>query len=248
HLELSLQKTLKRLSNLHLIDRAILAAEHSQAIAQTAIGDIAKFVPCQRISIVTFDWERETATVLATQGRGTQLAGNGLQVHSQVWQDLIEQLDKLDPQQNYLVAYLSSLPQLSQAVPPLETAGLDCFIGFPLQSRDNKLGILKLWVENKDIIANEDLAIVREVCDQLAIAIQQANLFQQVQNYTLELEARVAQRTAQLAEINQELKTFSYSISHDLKAPLRAIQGFATAIEEDYGSNLDDLGKDNSKY
>ncbi|MEO0847240.1 MAG: PAS domain S-box protein [Cyanobacteria bacterium J06648_1] len=244
YLELSLQKTLKRLSNLHLIDRAILAAEHPQEIAKTSIGEIPKFIACQRISIVTFDWERETATVLATQGRGTQLAGNGFQVHSQVWQDLIEQLDKIDPQQNYLVAYLSHLPQLSQAVPALEAAGLDCFIGFPLQSRDNKLGILKLWVENKDIIANEDLAIVREVCDQLAIAIQQANLFQQVQNYTLELEARVAQRTAQLAEINQELKTFSYSISHDLKAPLRAIQGFATAIEEDYGSNLDDLGKE----
>jgi len=244
YLELSLQKTLKRLSNLHLIDRAILAAEHPQEIAKTSIGEIPKFIACQRISIVTFDWERETATVLATQGRGTQLAGNGFQVHSQVWQDLIEQLDKIDPQQNYLVAYLSHLPQLSQAVPALEAAGLDCFIGFPLQSRDNKLGILKLWVENKDIIANEDLAIVREVCDQLAIAIQQANLFQQVQNYTLELEARVTQRTAQLAEINQELKAFSYSISHDLKAPLRAIQGFATAIEEDYGSNLDDLGKE----
>ena len=142
------------------------------------------------------------------------------------------------------MAYLSNLPQLSQAASSLEKAGLDCFIGFPLQSRGNKLGILKLWVENKDIIASEDLVIVREVCDQLAIAIQQAHLFQQVQNYNLELEARVAQRTAQLEEINQELKAFSYSISHDLKAPLRAIQGFATAIEEDYGSNFDDLGKE----
>ena len=248
NLELSLQKTFKRLSNLHSIDKAILAAEHPQAIAQTIVKDIPKFFACQRISIVTFNYERSTATLLATQGMGNELADNPSQVSLETWQDLIEQLENTKPKQNYLVACLTKLPQLSQAVPYLlKTQDLDCFVGFPLRSRGNLLGILKLWVEDSNAVASEDLEIVAEVCDQLAIAIQQANLFQQVQNYSLELEARVAQRTAQLEEINQELKAFSYSISHDLKAPLRAIQGFATAIEEDYGEDLDDLGKEYTK-
>ena len=58
------------------------------------------------------------------------------------------------------------------------------------------------------------------------------------------MESKVAQRTAQIEEINQELKAFTYSISHDLKAPLRAIQGFALALQEDYGDCLEDLGQE----
>ena len=246
NLELSLQKTLKRLSNLHYLDKRILAAEQPQAIAQTAIDNIYKFFTCQRISIISFDWQRETATILATKGKGSTPAEHGFQLTLEVWQNLIAQLEHCSSQQNYLIACLNDLPLLPQLTPTLKTK-LDCFIAFPLWSRGNLLGILKLWVADVDTVIEEDLVIVREICDQLAIAIQQASLFGQLQNYSLELEARVAQRTAQLEDINQELKAFTYSISHDLKAPLRAIQGFATAIAEDYEDKLDDLGKEYTK-
>ena len=244
NLESSLQTSLSRLSNLHQLDKAILEAEKPQAIAKTAINNIHKFLTCRRTSIVTFDWERKTATILATQGEGNKLVGNGFQVSLDVWQNLIAQLENRPPDRDYIVTYLSQLPQLSTAIPPLEEAELDCFISFPLESNGNLLGILKLWVKNPDKIALQQLKMVSEVCDLVAIALQQAHLYRQIQNYALELEARVVQRTAQLEEINQELKAFSYSISHDLKAPLRAIQGFATAIQEDYAENLDDLGRE----
>ena len=83
--------------------------------------------------------------------------------------------------------------------------------------------------------ANVQLAAAHTELERNALEIKSLNAY---------LEDRVRVRTAELESTNRELEAFSYSVSHDLRAPLRTIDGFSLALQEDYQDAVDDTGRD----
>ena len=146
-------------------------------------------------------------------------------------------------------------PEISDAL--LEAAAHDAAhldllrgVGFrsvmvvPLTAHDKTLGVLSfVSAESGRRYAEVDLALAEELGRRAAVAVENALLYAQAQDLNEALEERVAQRTAQLEAANKELEAFSYSVSHDLRAPLRGIDGFSQALLEDYSDGLDETAR-----
>lgn len=88
-----------------------------------------------------------------------------------------------------------------------------------------------------------DVKVVQELADLAWEMIVRRHAEEELRKYHEQLEDLVTKRTFELLAMNKELESFSYSASHDLRAPLRAMAGFSRIFLEDYGDQLDEVGK-----
>jgi PAS domain S-box-containing protein len=107
------------------------------------------------------------------------------------------------------------------------------------QARDHSF----YWVDTTIVPFLDDAGKPRQYVAIRTDITERKRAEEEIRGWNAELEQRVVQRTAELEAANRELEAFSYSISHDLRAPLRAINGFAGIVLEDFSAQLPAEGR-----
>ena len=136
--------------------------------------------------------------------------------------------------------------------PTVSSESLKSIFCLPLINNKKVIGVL--YLENNliaSIFKKEDIELTKLLMAQAAIALENVFLLEEVtrshdeiKKMNIGLEDTIKRRTKELAYTNTELSDFAYSVSHDLKAPLRGITQLSAWLAEDYTDNLDDDGID----
>jgi K+-sensing histidine kinase KdpD len=105
----------------------------------------------------------------------------------------------------------------------------------PIRS-ESPIGAIGNYWAHRHTITPEEVELIQALANTTSVAMENIEVYS-------ELERRVELRTRELTVANKELEAFSYSVSHDLRAPLRSVDGFSLMLLEDCGDKLDENGK-----
>lgn len=255
----ALQDTLQmyqwRLQIFHQLHQEILRANSAHSIAESALCQLRKLIPCERASVAVFNFEREEAELLAV---------NSAAIHSNLRPGTFVPFSSFPLIVEYrALSDPSKLKVIIRRVEPdntnLRVEGITSHVQIPMLANTDLVGSLNVGLSHNQTLTEEHIEIAREVANSVAIAIQQARLKEalrinadQLRHQVIALRQaesalekernslaqRVEQRTMELLQTNQKLAKalqmkdeFLATMSHELRTPLSSIMVYSELME-----------------
>jgi PAS domain S-box-containing protein len=185
------------------IDTAILAADSVESTVGAALSHIRDLIDCRRANLTLIDWGANELVIFEVRTVAETSIPKGSRLPLAVFNDIIQTLSQNQP---ILFSDLRALADPSLAIQSLLKEGLRSTCSLPLFSQGNLIGMFSMHSELPGFFDEEKINLGQEVANQVAIAITQDNLLKELRELNTELELKVEERTAALAEANALLE------------------------------------------
>ncbi|MBK6630964.1 MAG: GAF domain-containing protein [Betaproteobacteria bacterium] len=229
-------RTLTELRALHALAEAITRCTFLEAIYPETLQALCWAARADRAAVLLFD-AGGTMRFVASDGLSDDYC-KAVEGHSP-W------AANETNAQPILVPAPEREPSIAKLLPLLREEGIASLAFIPIAHQGRLLGKFMLYFNEPHEMEANEVRLALTVAEYLALAISRQHAVEEIRRLNAELEDRVQYSNQELAEANREMESFCYSVSHDLRAPLRALDGFARILLEDAGHLLDGTDKDN---